>query len=158
MCRNLLISHMHWANWIAFCANWILFRKLLPVLVSRNMFPVVLCKRIRVSSHTLKSFYQFSIDVCVGGGLFFMCVSSFFPNLLLQALVFLQYMLLTAVPKVVGCSCCHLTGTVTVSSKVHPIFLSGQLLPDGGDMVRLVGPLWHFSGCEASSSVRSNTE
>jgi hypothetical protein len=47
--------------------------------------------------------------------------------------------------------CCHLIDAVTVSSKGHSIFLSGQQLQDDGDMVRpvksmIMGPLLDFSG------------
>lgn len=58
---------------------------------------------------------------------------------------------------------CDLIGTVTMSSKDHSIFLSIHLLQDCGNMVRpvvpsiIVGPFSHFSGCEVTSLVRSDT-
>jgi hypothetical protein len=60
---------------------------------------------------------------------------------------------------------CHHYLAITVSTKGHSIFLSDQLLQDGREgtyMVRpvgsmIMGPLLHFSGCEMSSLVRSNT-
>lgn len=49
-----------------------------------------------------------------------------------------------------------------MSSNGYSIFLSGHLLRDGENKVRsvdstIVKPLLHFSGCEVSSLVRSNT-
>lgn len=39
-----------------------------------------------------------------------------------------------------------MSGIVTVSSAVHPICLSGQLLQGGGEHGKAGGPLWHCSG------------
>lgn len=57
--------------------------------------------------------------------------------------------------------CCHLISAVTVSSKSHSIY-QGSCFRMVGNMVRpvhsmIVGPLSHFSGCEVSTLVRSNT-
>jgi hypothetical protein len=55
---------MYWGNWIAFSTNQILSRKSLPILVSRAVFPVVLCNRVSFESY-VTVIYQFWIDVCV---------------------------------------------------------------------------------------------
>lgn len=59
-------------------------------------------------------------------------------------------------------SYCHLICAITLFSKTHFIILLGKLLQDAETLLRpvdymIIGPLSHFSGCEVSSFVRSNT-